>query len=93
MTDTPTFHVLAELEHAMGHPIASHFDLICGTSSGGTLALGLAAEIPAQELKELLEKEDFAEVRSAVRKCLRDGMPAEAPTPPAYNFPFSATSS
>ncbi len=73
MTDIPTFHVLAlsgggyrglytatvlaELEKAMGRPIASHFDLICGTSAGGMLALGLAAEIPAQELKELFEKE------------------------------------
>ena len=73
MTNIPTFHVLAlsgggyrglytatvlaELEQAMGRPIASHFDLICGTSAGGMLALGLAAEIPARELKELFEKE------------------------------------
>lgn len=69
MTDAPDFHVLAlsgggyrglytatvlaELEAAMGRPIASHFDLICGTSAGGMLALGLAAEIPAAELKAL----------------------------------------
>lgn len=51
-----TATVLAELEAAMGRPIASHFDLICGTSAGGLLALGLAAEIPAQELKELFEQ-------------------------------------
>ena len=59
MTDTPTYHVLAlsgggyrglytatvlsELEAVLGRPIASHFDLICGTSAGGLLALGLAA--------------------------------------------------
>lgn len=71
MTDIPTFHVLAlsgggyrglytatvlaELETALGSPIASHFDLICGTSAGGMLALGLAADIPAQELKALFE--------------------------------------
>lgn len=73
MTDIPTYHVLAlsgggyrglytatvlaELEAALGSPIASHFDLICGTSAGGMLALGLAAEIPALELKSLFEEE------------------------------------
>ena len=73
MNDIPTYHVLAlsgggyrglytatvlaELEAVLGRPIASHFDLICGTSAGGMLALGLAAEIPAQELKALFENE------------------------------------
>lgn len=73
MTDIPTYHVLAlsgggyrglytatvlaELEIVLGRPIASHFDLICGTSAGGMLALGLAAEIPAQELRSLFEDE------------------------------------
>ena len=73
MTDIPTYHVLAlsgggyrglytatvlaELEKQLGRPIASHFDLICGTSVGGILGLGLAAEIPAHELKMLFEKE------------------------------------
>ncbi len=73
MADTPDFHVLAlsgggyrglytatilaELEAAMGRPVASHFDLICGTSAGGLLALGLAAEVPAAELKALFEKQ------------------------------------
>jgi len=72
MTDIPTYHVLAlsgggyrslytatvlsELESALGRPIASHFDLICGTSAGGMLALGLAANIPAVELKALFEE-------------------------------------
>ena len=69
--EVPTFHilalsgggyrglytatVLAELEKALGRPIASHFDLVCGTSAGGLLALGLAAEIPADELKGVFE--------------------------------------
>lgn len=69
--EVPTFHilalsgggyrglytatVLAELEKVLGRPIASHFDLICGTSAGGLLGLGLAAEIPADELKALFE--------------------------------------
>ena len=73
VTEVPDFHVLAlsgggyralytatvltELEAAMGRPIASHFDLVCGTSAGGLLALGLAADIPAVELKTLFEKQ------------------------------------
>ena len=73
MTDIPTYHVLAlsgggyrglytatvlaELETIMGRPIASHFDLICGTSAGGMLALGLASEIPACDLRALFEDE------------------------------------
>lgn len=71
MTSIPTYHVLAlsgggyrslytatvlaELETLLGRPLASHFDLICGTSAGGMLTLGLAAEIPAHELKVLFE--------------------------------------
>ncbi|TQT61977.1 CBASS cGAMP-activated phospholipase [Xanthomonas perforans] len=51
-----TATVLAELEQVLGRPIAQHFDLICGTSAGGMLALGLANEIPASELKDLFEK-------------------------------------
>ncbi|MDR2881686.1 MAG: patatin-like phospholipase family protein [Azoarcus sp.] len=73
MANIPTYHVLAlsgggyrglytatvlaELETVLGRPISSHFDLICGTSAGGMLALGLAAEIPAHELKALFENE------------------------------------
>lgn len=52
-----TATVLAELEQAMGGPLAQCFDLICGTSAGGMLALGLAAEIPARELKQLFEEQ------------------------------------
>lgn len=73
MSDLPIYHVLAlsgggyrglytatvlaELEKVLGRPIASHFDLLCGASAGGMLALGLAAEIPAIELKEIFENE------------------------------------
>ncbi|MDR0564698.1 MAG: patatin-like phospholipase family protein [Azoarcus sp.] len=89
-TETPAFHVLAlsgggyrglytatvlaELESKMGRPIASHFDLICGTSIGGILALGLAAEIPAKQLKELFIKDGkriFAE-RSIFRRIIKN---------------------
>lgn len=38
--------VLAEIEQRTGQPIASLFDLIAGTSTGGLLALGLAKPHP-----------------------------------------------
>jgi patatin-like phospholipase/acyl hydrolase len=47
--------VLAELERETGRPIARSFDLIAGTSVGGIVALGLAAEVPAEQLKALFE--------------------------------------
>lgn len=88
MDDIQTFHVLAlsgggyrslytatvlhELEQLLGRPIATHFDLICGTSAGGLLALGLAAEIPTSELKALFEDQGtriFGK-RSLIRRTL-----------------------
>jgi uncharacterized protein len=50
-----TISVLAELERAFG-PIGRHVDLLAGTSVGGIIALGLAAEIPASEIKEAFEQ-------------------------------------
>lgn len=47
-------HIVDMIEQQLGNPIARHFDLICGTSIGGILALGLALERPASELKTLL---------------------------------------
>ncbi len=51
-----TASILRQLEEVLERPIAAHFDLICGTSAGGMLALGLAAEIPAAKLQEIFEK-------------------------------------
>lgn len=48
-----TATVLAALEDTLGAPLAKRFDLLCGTSVGAILALGLAKEIPAQHLKNL----------------------------------------
>jgi hypothetical protein len=48
-----TATILAELEAKLGGPLARRFDLICGTSVGGILAMGLALEIPARKLQEL----------------------------------------
>ncbi|QXC32128.1 patatin-like phospholipase family protein [Aeromonas sp. FDAARGOS 1409] len=88
MEHLPTYHVLAlsgggyralysatilkEFEQVLGRPIASHFDLICGTSAGGLLALGLASEIPASELKSLFEDQgqQIFGTRDSIRKLL-----------------------
>lgn len=51
-----TATVLCEIEQIYGKPLARAFDLICGTSIGGILALGLASEIPAEQLKNIFIK-------------------------------------
>lgn len=48
-----TATILEILEEQLGCPLSHRFDLICGTSVGGLLALGLALEIPAVTLREL----------------------------------------
>lgn len=52
-----TATVLKHLEEQLGGPLAHRFDLICGTSAGGLLALGLAAEIPAEQLQAMFEQD------------------------------------
>lgn len=43
--------VLAGLERRAGRPLAACFDLLAGTSVGGLIALGLAAGVPAEEIR------------------------------------------
>lgn len=46
-----TAQIIAQIEERTGKPFGSHFDLICGTSIGGIIALALATrEISAQEV-------------------------------------------
>ena len=47
--------ILADLEqrYCGGRRVAEYFDLIAGTSTGGILALGLGAGLPAGELRDL----------------------------------------
>ncbi|WP_304351351.1 CBASS cGAMP-activated phospholipase [Comamonas testosteroni] len=52
-----TATVLKHLEAQFGSPLASKFDLICGTSAGGLLALGLAAEISAADLQAMFQEQ------------------------------------
>lgn len=49
--------ILAELERRASRPLGQCFDLICGTSIGGILALGLGAEIPAADMLATFERE------------------------------------
>jgi patatin-like phospholipase/acyl hydrolase len=51
-----TISVLAELERQIAAPIATKFDLLAGTSVGGIIALGLACEIPAADIKSAFER-------------------------------------
>lgn len=50
-----TAALLAELEqqHLGGDSVADYFDLVVGTSTGGIIALGLAAGVPASDLLSL----------------------------------------
>ena len=48
---------LAGLERDLSKPIGEYFDLICGTSTGGIIALGLAMGLRASELLDLYEKQ------------------------------------
>lgn len=45
--------VLARLEEKTGKKIGDHFDMICGTSTGGLIALALSIGIPAQNIADL----------------------------------------
>ena len=51
-----TATVLERLEKQAGKPIARCFDLICGTSIGGIMAMALALEKPAHDIVSMIEK-------------------------------------
>ena len=55
-----TITILAEFERRVGRPIATCFDLLAGTSIGGIIALALAAQTPANEIKASFEQEGRA---------------------------------
>ncbi len=47
---------LAALEEATGRPVAEHFDLIAGTSTGGIVALALGLGLSAREIVEFYRR-------------------------------------
>src|SRR6266404_3453401 len=48
---------LAKLQENLEHPIASYFDLIAGTSTGGIIALGLGVGLSAGDILRLYEEQ------------------------------------
>lgn len=48
---------LQHLESRLGSPLAAHFDLVAGTSTGAILAAGIASGIPSARLVDLYEKQ------------------------------------
>jgi len=42
--------VLAMLEKTYGYPLSDYFDMICGTSTGGIIALGISAKIEMERI-------------------------------------------
>ena len=66
-----TAHVLAVLEERAGRPLARCFDLLCGTSIGGIIAMALALEIPAKRVAGLIENNGASIFPSSRRKWLR----------------------
>lgn len=48
-----TARVLEVMETECGDPIARHFDLVCGTSIGGIIALAAAFEVPMSKVAEV----------------------------------------
>lgn len=48
--------ILEHLEQRFG-PMSGYFDMICGTSTGGLIALGLALKIPATEISKIYEND------------------------------------
>lgn len=55
-----TITVLSALEKVSREPIARRFDLLAGTSVGGIIALGLAAEVPAKTIQTAFERNGIA---------------------------------
>ena len=44
--------ILEQFEQKFGCQISDYFDLICGTSTGGLIALGLSLNIPARDITQ-----------------------------------------
>jgi patatin-like phospholipase/acyl hydrolase len=52
-----TAKVLQVIEDSIGVPIGQKFDLICGTSIGGIVALAVAFEVPMKKVVDVFERE------------------------------------
>lgn len=45
--------ILEHLENKYGAPCSDYFDMLCGTSTGGLIALGLSLKIPAEKISKI----------------------------------------
>ncbi|MDP8212131.1 MAG: CBASS cGAMP-activated phospholipase [Candidatus Zapsychrus exili] len=50
---------LEEIEKSLPEPIWKYFDLVCGTSTGGIIALAIAVEKKMSEIREIYEKDGY----------------------------------
>jgi len=73
--------VLAAIEKEAGRPLARNFDLLAGTSVGGIIALGLAAEVPAAEIKSAFERNGTAIFSERPAPTTRWGRPTVSTRP------------
>jgi len=48
--------LLAQIEKKIGKPIGGYFDMICGTSTGGLIALAITKGVPCKIVAEFYEK-------------------------------------
>ena len=48
--------ILQHLEDKFGKSISDYFDMLCGTSTGGLIALGLSQKLPAKEMATFYEE-------------------------------------
>lgn len=64
--------LLAHIERQSETRIATHFDLLAGTSIGGIIALALAAEVPAEKIQSCFEQrgQKIFGTASAPESCL-----------------------
>jgi len=51
-----TARALHVMEEHIGEPIGRHFDLMCGTSIGGIVALAAAFEVPMASVVQVFEE-------------------------------------
>lgn len=49
--------IIQHLEEEFGRPISDYFDMICGTSTGGIIALALSIKTPASTITEFYRNE------------------------------------
>lgn len=66
-----TAKALQVMEDSIGEPIGRHFDLVCGTSIGGIVALAAAFEVPMRKVVEVFDAQGEA-IFPASQRAKRD---------------------